>query len=121
MKEIPLWMPGSGFKRQAFFIKTLIRKTLDTPFSMVQRALVSGPTHEHVKLCMEADSPQGEGIAAPSFTATLLEEASVEGKLTTDHEEDIKGAAGVIYAGTSFRVSPPRTQTYWLFQRALIR
>ena len=39
------------------------------------------------------------GTAAPSLTATLLEEALAEGKLTAEHEEDIKGIAGVIYAG----------------------
>ena len=39
------------------------------------------------------------GTAAPSLTATLLEEALAEGKLTAEHEEDIKGIAGVVYAG----------------------
>ena len=34
-------MPGSGFKHQAFHVKTLVRKTLDTPYEMVKRAMVS--------------------------------------------------------------------------------
>ena len=46
------------------------------------------------------------GTAAPSLTATLVEEALAEGTLTAEHEEDIKGAAGVVYAGEH----PPRTR-----------
>lgn len=40
VKWIPLWMPGSGFKRQAHYVKSLVRQLLDTPFEMVQRRLV---------------------------------------------------------------------------------
>ncbi|TFK84485.1 cytochrome P450 [Polyporus arcularius HHB13444] len=91
LRYIPLWMPGSGFKRQAFLVKSLVRQTLDTPFAMVQRALRTG-------------------TAAPSFTATLLEEAVAAGSLTAEHEEDIKGAAGVIYtAGTDTTVTAMKT------------
>ncbi len=36
---------------------------------------------------------QMAGTAAPSLTATLIEEALSEGTLTAEHEEDIKGAA----------------------------
>ncbi|PIL26517.1 cytochrome P450 [Ganoderma sinense ZZ0214-1] len=82
LKGIPLWMPGSGFKRQAFHVKTLVRKTLDTPYEMVKRAMMAG-------------------TAAPSLTASLVEEALAEGTLTAEHEEDIKGAAGVVYAAGS--------------------
>ncbi|KAI9061923.1 cytochrome P450 [Trametes sanguinea] len=79
LKGIPLWAPGSGFKHRAYYVRGLIRKTLDTPFDMVKRALLLG-------------------TATPSFTATLLEEAAAAGSLTAAHEDDIKGAAGVIYA-----------------------
>ncbi|KAM5539597.1 hypothetical protein V8D89_006706 [Ganoderma adspersum] len=82
LKGIPLWMPGSGFKHQAFHVKALVRKTLDTPYEMVKRAMMAG-------------------TAAPSLTATLVEEALAEGTLTAEHEEDIKGAAGVVYAAGS--------------------
>ncbi|TBU39014.1 cytochrome P450 [Dichomitus squalens] len=82
LKGIPLWMPGSGFKRQALYVRSLVRRTLDTPYEMVKRDLMAG-------------------TAAPSLTVTLLEEALAEGKLTADYEEDIKGAAGVIYAAGS--------------------
>ncbi|CDO76596.1 hypothetical protein BN946_scf184868.g10 [Trametes cinnabarina] len=87
VKGIPLWAPGSGFKHRAYYVRGLIRQTLDTPFEMVKRALLMG-------------------TAAPSFTANLLEEANAAGGLTEDHEEDIKGAAGVIYAaGTDTTVT----------------
>ncbi|OSD03875.1 cytochrome P450 [Trametes coccinea BRFM310] len=87
LKGIPLWAPGSGFKHRAYYVRGLIRKTLDTPFEMVKRALLSG-------------------TAAPSFTANLLEEAVAAGSLTAEHETDIKGAAGVIYAaGTDTTVT----------------
>lgn len=42
------------------------------------------------------------GTAAPSFVASLLEEYISGTVITADHEEDIKGAAGVIYAGVYF-------------------
>ncbi|KAI0640925.1 cytochrome P450 [Trametes meyenii] len=91
LKGLPLWAPGSGFKHRAFYVRELIRRTLDTPFDMVKRALRAG-------------------TAAPSFTATLLDEAAAEGSLTTEHEEDIKGAAGVIYtAGTETTVTAMKT------------
>ncbi|KAI8992754.1 cytochrome P450 [Trametes punicea] len=87
LKGIPLWAPGSGFKHRAYYVRGLIRKTLDTPFEMVKRALHAG-------------------TAAPSFTAELIEEAAAEGITSPEHEEDIKGAAGVIYAaGTDTTVT----------------
>nr|ANC28042.1 cytochrome P450 [Polyporus umbellatus] len=91
LKGIPLWMPGSGFKRQAFYVKSLVRMTLDIPYDIVKRAMMAG-------------------TAAPSFTAARIEEALSEGILTAEHEEDIKGAAGVMYAaGTDTTVTAMKT------------
>lgn len=45
------------------------------------------------------NSCQRAGTAGPSFTATLLEESNMDGTLSAEHAEDIKGAAGIIYAG----------------------
>ncbi|EIW56941.1 cytochrome P450 [Trametes versicolor FP-101664 SS1] len=91
LKGIPLWAPGSGFKHRAFYVRSLVHRTLNTPFEMVQRALRAG-------------------TAAPSFTATLLEESAAAGTLTAEQEEDIKGAAGVIYAaGTDTTVTSMKT------------
>ena len=105
-------MPGSGFKRQALYVKSLIRQSLDTPFAKVQHALVCSHYFQH-SLLTHSRFLQSEGTAAPSFTATLLEEASSEGKLTPEHEDDIKGAAGVIFAGLSSRpFTEPNKVTY---------
>ena len=49
-------MPGSGFKHQAFHVKTLVRKTLDTPYEMVKRAMVSSQ-----KFFFGSQSPQLNG------------------------------------------------------------
>ena len=100
VKGIPLWAPGSGFKHRAYYVRGLIRQTLDTPFDMVKRALVSPRRFAYSHPLADRTS-QNAGTAAPSFTATLLEEATANGTLTPAHEDDIKGAAGVIYTGSS--------------------
>ncbi|OBZ74478.1 O-methylsterigmatocystin oxidoreductase [Grifola frondosa] len=87
LKNLPTWMPGAGFKRQAFEVRRLVRTLLDTPFEMVKDAMLAG-------------------VALPSFTATLLEEALTIGGPSAAEEEDIKGAAGVVYAaGTDTTVT----------------
>lgn len=35
-----MWMPGSGFKHQAAYVKSLVRQVLDRPYAIVQHALV---------------------------------------------------------------------------------
>lgn len=99
VKAIPLWMPGSKFKHQAFHVKTLVRRTLDTPYEMVKRAMVRSRRVFLVVISATKWMWQMAGTAAPSLAATLVEEALAEGTLTAEHEEDIKGAAGVVYAG----------------------
>ncbi|KAF9812881.1 hypothetical protein IEO21_05932 [Rhodonia placenta] len=86
LKHIPLWMPGSGFKRRAFEIRDVVRKMLDTPYEMVKDAMKSG-------------------TASPCLTATLLEEVLSERAPTREDEDDIKGTAGVLYGGKSNRTS----------------
>ncbi len=46
---------------------------------------------------------QRAGTAHPSVVAKLLEDAIAEGKLTPQHEDDIKGIAGAILAGARIR------------------
>ncbi|KAI0640974.1 cytochrome P450 [Trametes meyenii] len=79
LKNIPTWMPGAGFKRNAFRIRGLVRNLMDLPYNMVKNAMVSGN-------------------ARPCFTASLLEGVYRRNGITPEEEEDIKGAAGVIYA-----------------------
>ncbi|KAI0819811.1 cytochrome P450 [Trametes gibbosa] len=79
LKGIPTWAPGAGFKRKALRIRGLVRALMDLPYAMVKTALASG-------------------TARPSFTASLLEDVYSRNGITPEEEEDIKGAAGVIYA-----------------------
>ncbi|KAH9856147.1 cytochrome P450 [Lenzites betulinus] len=87
LKSLPTWAPGAGFKRNALKIRGLVRALLDVPYAMVKASLANG-------------------TARPSFTATLLEDVYRRNGLTPEEEEDIKGAAGVIYAaGTDTTVT----------------
>ncbi|CAL1697455.1 unnamed protein product [Somion occarium] len=74
LKLLPTWMPGAGFKRRAFHVRELVKELYDAPYSMAS------------------------GIAWPSFTSTLLEQCYRKGELTAYDEDNIKGAAAVIYA-----------------------
>ncbi|KAI0742440.1 cytochrome P450 [Daedaleopsis nitida] len=87
LKNLPTWMPGAGFKREAFRIRDLVRAMMDTPYEMVRGAMAAG-------------------TARPSFTASLLEETYHRNGPSTEEADDIKGAAGVIYgAGTETTVT----------------
>ncbi len=100
MKNLPTWMPGAGFKRNAYRIRGLVRAMMDTPYEMVGRAMVR--TDELSSPFRQADtSRQAAGTARPSFTASLLEETYGRNGPSAEEAEDIKGAAGVIYGGTS--------------------
>lgn len=50
---------------------------------------------------LTAPASQASGNARPCFTASLLEDVYARNGITPEEEEDIKGAAGVIYAGSS--------------------
>ncbi|KAH9930559.1 cytochrome P450 monooxygenase [Amylocystis lapponica] len=80
LKYVPDWMPGAGFKRKALEVKIHVEQLLNAPFDMVKNALAAG-------------------TARPSMAATLLEQASRVGGIVDD-EEDIKGAAAVLYSGS---------------------
>ncbi|EMD32760.1 hypothetical protein CERSUDRAFT_118484 [Gelatoporia subvermispora B] len=87
LKHLPLWMPGAGFKRRAARVKYHVRRMLDTPYNMVKNRLTAG-------------------TATASFTSALIETASNGNFLNAEEEEDIKGAAGVLFAaGTDTTVS----------------
>ncbi|CDO69938.1 hypothetical protein BN946_scf184836.g12 [Trametes cinnabarina] len=87
LKGIPTWMPGAGFKRNAFRVRGMVRELMNSPYNMVKAAM-------------------SHGNARPSFTTTLIEEMYRLNSITPAMEEDIKGAAGVIYAaGTDTTVT----------------
>ncbi|KAK7688877.1 hypothetical protein QCA50_007568 [Cerrena zonata] len=82
LKHYPLWLPGSGWKRNALRIRDLAKAMNDVPFN-------------RVKDDME------KGVARHSFVSGLLEKFEANGNLTEEDEDDIKCAAGVLYgAGT---------------------
>jgi hypothetical protein len=49
VKHIPTWMPGAGFKRHALRTRIKVRTMHDTPYEMVQTAMVShgSPINTH--------------------------------------------------------------------------
>ncbi|KAM5537299.1 hypothetical protein V8D89_009029 [Ganoderma adspersum] len=87
LKKVPAWMPGAGFKRDALRVRGMVQAMMDTPYQMVRAAMASG-------------------TARPSFTAALLEETYGRNGPSAEEADDIKGAAGVIYAaGTETTVT----------------
>ena len=106
VKHYPIWLPGSGFKVRTNKIRRLVRDMLDIPYNIVREHAVS-PSH-----CVKSDVfdtifTQVSGRAAPCFTANLLYQY-VEGGSTLSQEDevDIKGAAGVLYAGMARSLIP---------------
>lgn len=75
-------MPGAGFKKRAARVKYHVRRMLDTPYDMVKNRMATG-------------------TASPSFTSALIEQALRRSALSMEEEEDIKGAAGVLFAAGS--------------------
>ncbi|EGN94699.1 hypothetical protein SERLA73DRAFT_187753 [Serpula lacrymans var. lacrymans S7.3] len=84
LKHWPLWMPGAGFKRRTQEIRQLVRAMVETPFEMVKRKMKTG-------------------TCPPCFTSSLLEnyQKTFGNVDAADAEEDIKGAAGVLYGAGS--------------------
>ncbi|KAL0952779.1 hypothetical protein HGRIS_007003 [Hohenbuehelia grisea] len=81
MKYVPTWMPGAGFKRNALKCRELVQRMMDVPFQKVKQDMENG-------------------IASPSFTSALLEPhiKAGENTLSKEDENDIRGAAGTLYA-----------------------
>ncbi|PCH42868.1 cytochrome P450 [Wolfiporia cocos MD-104 SS10] len=82
LRHMPTWLPGAGFKKRALEVRPVVRAMLDSPFHMVKEAMLAG-------------------TASSSFTASLLEEVLRERKLTAQDEDDIKGAAGVLFGAAT--------------------
>jgi len=77
LKHIPLWMPGSGFRKNAIIWKKKMEEFVDRPF-------------EYVKTSMKSASYK------PSFCSTLLEDESLKGG--DQLEFDLKWTANSMYA-----------------------
>ncbi|KAL4254416.1 cytochrome P450 family protein [Abortiporus biennis] len=83
LKYWPTWLPGSSWKTNALSIRKLGKDMTDIPYDMVKQKMAAG-------------------TAKPSMVSSLIEEfTQKEGGLTAEDENDIKGAAAVLYgAGT---------------------
>ena len=40
VKQLPTWVPGAGFKREAFRIRGMVHNMMQTPYEMVKNAVV---------------------------------------------------------------------------------
>ncbi|KAJ3559769.1 hypothetical protein NM688_g146 [Phlebia brevispora] len=78
LKHIPMWMPGAGFKKQAWEWKQASQAMLNMPFKMVKERMA-------------------KGTAIPCFTTTLLEQFATTDRDSLD-EELIKDVAAIAYA-----------------------
>ncbi|PCH45080.1 cytochrome P450 [Wolfiporia cocos MD-104 SS10] len=83
LRYVPPWLPGAGFMRRAYKIGQLVKATNHIPYENVKNAM-------------------NEGTAKPCLVSSLVRDATAAGLLTAEHEEDIKGAAGILYAGADF-------------------
>ncbi|KDQ12552.1 hypothetical protein BOTBODRAFT_161446 [Botryobasidium botryosum FD-172 SS1] len=72
LQYVPTWFPGAQFKRNAKVWRKLAERMVDHPFEAVKSAMAAG-------------------TARSSFTSILLQEENA-------NEEDIKWAAGTMYA-----------------------
>jgi len=79
LKHIPLWMPGSGFKKNAIIWKKKMEEFVDRPFDYVKTSMKSGSYK-------------------PSFCSTLLEEENFKGM--DNFEFDLKWAANSMYSAS---------------------
>ncbi|PCH37258.1 cytochrome P450 [Wolfiporia cocos MD-104 SS10] len=82
LRYVPSWLPGAGFMRRAIKIGQLVKAT-------------NHISYENVK------NEMNEGTAKPCLVSSLIRDATVAGILTSEHEEDIKGVAGILYAAAT--------------------
>ncbi|PCH43329.1 cytochrome P450 [Wolfiporia cocos MD-104 SS10] len=83
---VPPWIPGASFMRRTIKARPLIEAATDIPYLNVKKSMING-------------------TAKPSFVLSLLKDAVMTGKLTKEHEDDIKGLAVVLYGGKALHTS----------------
>lgn len=82
MKQLPDWVPGTGFKQKAREWGAGLREVADRPFAFVKHQMAKGQ-HE------------------PSFVSQLLEKSESD----VDKDSTIKWAALSLYSGGADTVS----------------
>ncbi|PCH43316.1 cytochrome P450 [Wolfiporia cocos MD-104 SS10] len=86
LRYIPPWVPGASFMRHAIKARPLVEAAADIPYLNVKQSMASG-------------------TAKPSFVLSLLRDSITAGKMTKEHEDDIKGLAAVLYGGKALHTS----------------
>ncbi|KAF8154735.1 cytochrome P450 [Crassisporium funariophilum] len=79
LQHMPLWMPGSGFKKNAMIWKKKMEEFVDRPYEFVKNSMKSG-THK------------------ASFCSTLLEDTSIQS--LDKFEFDLKWSANSMYSAS---------------------
>lgn len=99
-------MPGANFRRLANVWRQATTDMSVAPFQAVKRAIVSfNHSKMHINNVALLTASKAEGTAAPSFTASLLEELSYMANQPADEEDVIRGAGSSAYAAGSDTVN----------------
>ncbi len=99
MKYLPNWLARSQSLKFARDWKWAIQQIHNAPFAAVEKEIV-GSHIPRMKTCTD-HYLQDEGTAQPSFIHTLMEansQKAANGEPIIFNNDDIKGAAGAIYA-----------------------
>jgi hypothetical protein len=80
---------------------------MDVPYELVKNEMVRLLSYLHGNGYHNTPPlhSQKTGVAVPSYTSALLESNTnpLDGSVLPEDEEDIKGSAGTLYAGKSFK------------------
>jgi len=98
LRHIPLWMPGSGFKKNAIVWKRKMEEFVDRPFEYLKTSMVGAPSEigNHTRIYIYYK--QKTGSYKPSFCSTLLEDESMKG--VDQFEFDLKWVANSMYGAS---------------------
>ncbi|PCH39680.1 cytochrome P450, partial [Wolfiporia cocos MD-104 SS10] len=80
LRYIQPWVPGASFMRHVHKARPLVEAAADIPYLNVKKSLA-------------------DGTAKPPLVLSLLKDAIMTGRMTKEHEDDIKGLAAVLYGG----------------------
>ena len=105
VKYVPTWMPGANFRRLANIWRRATTDMSVAPFQAVKRAMVSGDHLDWHFLNAALTTTKAEGTAAPSFTASFLEELSYMSNKPADEEDVIRETGSSAYAAGSDTVN----------------
>ena len=107
VKHVPAWVPGAWWSKVVRDWRFAIHELFNIPFDRTRKEMVCvlGLTSKHVVRSLTCMKIEENGTAQPSFVASHLAALAADGAPTQDDIDDVRGAAGTIYAGmvrTSF-------------------